>query len=164
MQIIITIANPSNYKIPVSIYLEFYTSVYYLVHLREPLPYLMARMYSICYTRLGINLQFYMYSYNISFTCAFITYNTQYCSNLQGWYYFSQDLLVTGPTSSCERSSVPNPDLLQHEHLRILYCMHLCVNTDMHDLMHTCDVYMNQKVKLIVIHGTLFLIAARKSC
>ena len=58
----------------------------------------------------------------------------------------------------------PSPDLLQHEHLRILYCMHLCVNTDMHDLMHTCDVYMNQKVELIVIHGTLFLIAARKSC
>ena len=58
----------------------------------------------------------------------------------------------------------PTPDLLQHEHLRILYCMHLCVNTDMHDLMHTYDVYMNQKVELIVIHGTLFLIAARKSC
>ena len=100
-----------------------------------------------------------MYSYNISFTCAFITYNTQYCSNLHGWYYFYK-----GPTLSSERSSVPNPDLLQHEHLRILYCMHLCVNTDMHDLMYTCDVYMNQKVELIVIHGTLFLIAARKSC
>ena len=72
MQIIITIANPSNYKIPVSIYSEFYTSVYYLVHLREPLPCLMARMYSICYTRLGINLQFYMYSCTFSFIYAFL--------------------------------------------------------------------------------------------
>ena len=100
-----------------------------------------------------------MYSYNISFTCAFITYNTQYCSNLHGWYYFYK-----GPTLSSERSSVPNPDLRKPEHILILYFMHLCVKIDMHDLMYTCDVHINQKIELIAIHGINFPNDARYSC
>ena len=159
MQIIITIANLSNYKIPVSIYFEFYTSVYYLVHLREPLP----KSY-------GENVQYLLYTpryksvvlhvfMHIFIHICFFTYNTQYCSNLHGWYYFLLDLLC-----QANEAVSPTPDLPQHEHLRILHCMHLCVNIDMHDLMYTCDVHMNQRIQLIVIHGTLSTIAARYSC
>ena len=37
----------------------------------------MPGIYSILYTRLSRNLQFYMYSYTFSFIYAFFTYNTQ---------------------------------------------------------------------------------------
>ena len=56
------------------------------------------------------------------------------------------------------------PDLPRHKHLRILHCVHHCLNIDMHDLMYTCDVHINQKIELISIHGTNFPIDAHYSC
>ena len=48
------------------------------------------------------------------------------------------------------------PDLRKPEHILILYFMHLSVKIDMHDLMYTCGLHVNQRKELFVIHGTNF--------
>ena len=69
--------------------------------------------------------------------------------------YIAQ-ICMAGITRLANEAASPTPDLSKPEHILILYSMHLCVKIDMHDLMYTCGLHVNQRKELFVIHGTNF--------
>ena len=124
----------------------------------------MAKMHSICDTRLSINLWFYMCSYILLFTYAFLHIILSIAQICMGGIIFHRNYFF--PRIICLLpSAVPDPArTCPCQDIRILFYMHLCVNIHMHDLMYTCVVQMKQRVELFFNHITIFPIAAHERC